>query len=211
MGDRRPSTSRIAGRATSAPGSGVELLDLDDIALGDLVLLAAGLDDGVHRGPLLDTVLTLVSCAHAAHTTNWPTVGGPSFRLRHRPARRGKTPGGGSLPSPRRPPAGRPGGSPPAAAPPGGLRRLGGRARSRRVGRPRGQPSRRGRFGRGYGSSAPSRPWGSRRRGLLGGLGLLGLGSQRPGHSAAWLLGGRALGARQLCSVDFSAPSLRAA
>src|SRR4051812_32534211 len=28
----------------------VELLDLDHIALSDLVLLAAGLDDGVHRG-----------------------------------------------------------------------------------------------------------------------------------------------------------------
>src|SRR5919112_806744 len=45
---------------------GIELLDLDDIALSDLVLLAAGLDDGVHRGIHSSTWKTPPSCTGIA-------------------------------------------------------------------------------------------------------------------------------------------------
>src|SRR6266700_2547386 len=48
---------------------GVELLDLQQVPHGDLVLLTAGLDDGVHRGlPLLD------QACRCAGTELWPTT-----------------------------------------------------------------------------------------------------------------------------------------
>src|SRR5581483_9024804 len=65
------------------PGRDVELLDLDHIALSDLVLLAAGLDDGVHRGRLLGWVLT------ERPTSRWAVVQttAPVFALPKRPGR----------------------------------------------------------------------------------------------------------------------------
>src|SRR5664279_6662333 len=49
-GDRRAIDEQDSGKRDGSAGLAVELLDLDDVTLGDLVLLAAGLDDRVHRG-----------------------------------------------------------------------------------------------------------------------------------------------------------------
>src|SRR5437763_6707505 len=50
MGDGGAVDEQQRGKRDRGAELGVQLLDLDHIALGDLVLLAAGLDDGVHRG-----------------------------------------------------------------------------------------------------------------------------------------------------------------
>src|SRR3954469_19329035 len=104
----------------------VELLDLDDVADGDLVLLPAGLDDRVHRD---GTLLLLGSrkhegCARAKRCARvGPPYGGPTYRLRGRRIE-GQTGVGHPLSHPlghpvrhraRPPPAARPGGPPPAA------------------------------------------------------------------------------------------------
>src|SRR4051794_3370022 len=58
----------------------VELLDRDDIAFGDLVLLAAGLDDGVHRGIhssygfTCRVQMTLMAVLTTRPTSRWAVV-----------------------------------------------------------------------------------------------------------------------------------------
>src|ERR1044072_1306601 len=74
------------GERELGPRLTVELLDLDDVADGDLVLLAAGLDDRVHGdGTLLLLGLETEGCACGRPRPRvGPPNGGPTYRVRAR-------------------------------------------------------------------------------------------------------------------------------
>src|SRR2546421_697878 len=74
------------GQRHRVPGRGDELLDLDHVALGDLVLLAAGLDDRVHRTrtPVLVADGSWLRAPRGAHSNRRTNVRRLTS-LRHRP------------------------------------------------------------------------------------------------------------------------------
>src|SRR4051794_2441192 len=58
-GDRAAIDDQNGRQSHGSAGLAVELLDLDDVAFGNLVLLAAGLDDRVHLGRPSQTIRVL--------------------------------------------------------------------------------------------------------------------------------------------------------
>src|SRR4029077_7273706 len=75
--DRGAIHEQHGGQGDGGTGIAIELLDLDDVTLGDLVLLAAGLDDRVYRGrAFLPVVMPVL-----------PGVGGCSVVLVNRSCR----------------------------------------------------------------------------------------------------------------------------
>src|SRR5664279_3795254 len=72
-GDRRAIDEQDSGKRDGSAGFALELLDLDDVTLGDLVLLAAGLDDRVHRGrAFLPVVMPVCPVRWSALEAVWP-------------------------------------------------------------------------------------------------------------------------------------------
>src|SRR6195952_4678092 len=78
-------------------GFALELLDLDDVALGDLVLLAAGLDDRVHRG----RAFLNCSCAAVVFIAHRGLLGDTRWSVDRLPDRTAPDPADQISPTPR--------------------------------------------------------------------------------------------------------------